>query len=55
VLSSLSVHREIHHLSIESKGGDPQLERALFKGGRRVAHELLANCHGHGEWIEWLV
>jgi hypothetical protein len=55
VLSSLSVHREIHHLSIESKGGDPQLERALFAGGRRVAHELLANCHGHGEWIEWLV
>jgi hypothetical protein len=54
LLSSLSVEREIHHLSIEAKGGHPQMERARFERGIRVEHELLANCHGHGEWIEWL-
>ncbi len=46
--------RDVYRLSAEWLSGEyPKLELTAWQNGR--AHQqLLAHCHHHGQWIEWL-
>ncbi len=46
--------RDIYRLSAEwLRGKHPQLELTVWRGGQ-AQQRLLAHCHHHGQWIEWL-
>ncbi len=54
VLRSSSLKRDIWRVSLEWLDTEsPELSLDHFADGTRIGHEVLANCHQHGEWIEW--
>jgi len=56
VLAASSAGRVLFRVSIEWYSGDefPALRLITYQNGGRV-EEHLANCHQHGQWIEWLL
>ncbi|HUS14969.1 MAG TPA: DUF2332 domain-containing protein [Chloroflexia bacterium] len=46
--------RDLHLISIEwLKTPYPRLEWTTYRQGT-AEHQVLANCHQHGEWVDWL-
>jgi len=55
LIQVLSVDRALYRISLEWIGTEhSQLEIIQFTASSQT-HELLAYCHPHGKWIEWLV
>jgi hypothetical protein len=56
LLQALSTVRELYQLSVEVAPGRPQpdMELRYYAGGALAEHRLLARCHGHGAWMEWV-
>lgn len=54
VLAAIGAGRDLFYLSVEDEGSGPaRAELTSWEQGRR-SETLLARCHGHGRWIEWL-
>ncbi len=54
LLSELAIKRELFRVSIEWMGTEqPEVRLARYAGGE-ADERLLAHCHPHGEWLEWL-
>jgi hypothetical protein len=53
-LAGIGARRDLYYLSVEEDGTGPaRAQLTAWKGGQR-SEALLARCHGHGRWIEWL-
>lgn len=53
-LGEVGTHRDLSYLAVEDDGsGLARAELTMWEDGRR-RDALLARCHGHGRWIDWL-
>lgn len=53
-LKKQSESRDIWRISLEWIGtSNPELIVSQYKTGNVVMNKKLADCHGHGEWIQW--
>lgn len=53
-LKKQSESRDIWRISLEWIGtSNPELIVSKYKAGNVVVNKKLADCHGHGEWIQW--
>ncbi len=54
VLMQESKHREIWRVSLEWLGTkNPELVISHYQNSQLLKSTLRAECHGHGEWIDW--
>lgn len=57
ILAMASQERDIYRISLETdpeRRQRPRLELLLYRGGKSISLEHLANCALHGESMEWL-
>ena len=55
MMNDCGAHRDIFQISYEWWPGKdkPELELSIFENGAKK-DQLLAYCHPHGEWLEWI-
>ena len=55
MINECGAHRDIFQISYEWWPGKdkPELELSIFENGAKK-DQLLAYCHPHGEWLEWI-
>jgi hypothetical protein len=54
-LCGISKTRDVWRIGIEWLGTDqPQMNLDHYSSGKLTHRNVMANCHGHGEWIEFL-
>ncbi len=54
-LCSISNERDVWRIGLEWIDTElPELSLSHYTSGRLAEKKILANCHFHGEWIEWI-
>jgi hypothetical protein len=54
ILADASIKREIWRIGLEWLGTtNPELSLTKYADGKQVWNQKIAECGGHGEWIDW--